>query len=112
MKHDINIDKASTLRSEVEHLISDLSDPRKFMEVYKRLVILIRLKNSLLSRLRPEDFIIDDDDEDSSGFAEEVQNIQELEHKFIEKMHGYMENHQFIIQKQPDYFKKIMNVIE
>lgn len=101
------------LGEEVNTLVEDLGDSQKILDVYKRLVILIKLKRSLIAKFKESDYL----KEESSPMKlqkleKEFTGIKLLEEKFIEKIHGCMKNHQFIIQKQPAYFIKIMRIIE
>ena len=101
------------LGEEVNTLVEELDDSQKILDVYKRLVILIKLKRSLIEKFKSTEF----SNEDNSTMKlekleKEFTGIKLLEEKFYEKMHGFMKNHQFIIQKQPAYFIKIMRIIE
>ena len=101
------------LGAEVNTLIDKLSDSKKILDVYKRLVILIRLRTSLVSKFKSTEFMNQNNmNTKIKSLEKELSGIKQLETKFLEKMHGYMENHQMLIQKQPAYFIKIMRIIE
>ena len=96
------------LGAEVNTLIDKLSDSKKILEVYKRLVILIRLRASLISKFKGTDFLNQSNmNTKIKSLEKELSGIKQLETKFLDKMHGYMVNHQMLIQKQPAYFIKI-----
>ncbi|CAI2384831.1 unnamed protein product [Moneuplotes crassus] len=101
------------LGEEVSMLVADLDDPQKIIDVYKKLVILINLRRSLIAKFKESDTLDEGDNPIKlKKLEKEFTGIKILEEKFFEKMHGFMENHQFIIQKQPAYFIKIMRIIE
>ena len=101
------------LGEEVNTLVEELDDSEKIIDVYKRLVILIKLKRSLIAKFQESDFVNEESSKKKlEKLEKEFTGIKLLEEKFIEKMHGFMKNHQFIIQKQPAHFIKIMRIIE
>jgi hypothetical protein len=108
LKHFVN------LGEKVNTLIDDLNDSKKILDVYKQLIILIKLRKSFIAKLKDPEQIKTEDNKvmKLSNMEKELSGIKELENKFVEKMHGFMEKHQFIIQKQPAHFVKIMRIIE
>jgi len=101
------------LGEEVNTLIDELSDSKKMIDVYKRLIILIRLRASLISKFKNTDYMTQDSTSIKlKDLEKELSGIQKLEEEFVEKIHGFMKKHQFIIQKDPAFFIKLMRIIE
>jgi hypothetical protein len=101
------------LGAEVNKLIDELSDTSKIIEIYNRLIILIRLRSTLISKFKHTDYISQDKTSIKlKDLEKELSGIQLLEEKFMEKIGGFMKKHQFIIQKQPAFFVKIMRIVE
>ena len=102
-----------SLGAEVNTLIEDLSDSKKILDVYKRLMILIKLRKSLISRFKNTDYMKNrHSDLKIQDLEDKLSGIKELEEKFRDKMKSFMQNHQIIIPKQPAFWIKIMRIIE